>query len=341
MTQKLDVTLGAMVGLAKRKSVLATALMLAAGSMSLVPCELVAKQVGTSPDNIAVHNLMPGFWHFWEAANGRPPDQQLQSWESLYIQPNSKVFADLAAPCAKHLTPEALKRDYFPTLSEYISQIHSIENSMPALIEKTRLGFVKVFPDMRWSGEIYIMASAGCFNGRSQQIQGRDALLLGLDDIAELHETNLPPLLDHELFHRYQHAFFPFEPERNEPLWVRLWAEGMATYVSRKLNPSATNMDTLWIDDAHVKELDSRIANIAADFLNHFASTSPRQASLYFLDDESKDPNIPARAGYYLGLRVAERLGKKYSVQEMAHWNRSQAEPHIGAALKQMQEEKR
>jgi uncharacterized protein YjaZ len=190
---------------------------------------------------------------------------------------------------------------------------------------------------MRWSGDIYMMASAGCFNGRSQRIHGREALLLGLDDIAELHDTNLSPLLDHELFHRYHHGFFPFEPGNDEPLWVRLWAEGLATYVSRKMNPSASNMDTLWIADPKINELDDRRSFLAADFIKRFASTSQRDASPYFLDERGTDPNIPPRAGYYLGLRVVEDLSRSYSLQQMAHWNRAEAEPHIQAALRHLQ----
>jgi hypothetical protein len=230
----------------------------------------------------------------------------------------------------------ALEEEFFPTLPALIPEIRSLAESMPGLIAQTRRRFQQAFPDMHWSGDIYIMASAGCFNGRSQVAEGHNALLLGLDDIAQLHETNLPPLLDHELFHRYQHQYFAFEPGNEEPLWVRLWAEGMATYVSRRLNRSATNMDTLWISDANVRKMDNRKGKLAADFLAHFDSTSKTEASLYFLDDESKDSNVPARAGYWLGLRVAEQLGRQYPLRIIARWDHEQAKPKIRQVLEGM-----
>jgi hypothetical protein len=286
--------------------------------------------------NVRIHDLMPDFWLFWNAAKNESPLQQLESWRSLYIQPNAALFADLAAPCAKHFSDRSLETDYFPTLPQFISEIHSLQQAMPGIVADARQRIQKAFPDMAWSGDIYIMASAECFNGRSQQIGGSNALLLGLDDIAEEHETNLPPLLDHELFHRYQHAFFLFEPERDEPLWVRLWAEGMATYVARRLNPSATEQDTLWITEPVMKELKHRRAMLAADFLSRFSSESQHDAAVYFLDDRSQDPNIPPRTGYFLGLEVAEQLATRYPPQQMAHWDRTQAETHIREALKRM-----
>jgi hypothetical protein len=100
------------------------------------------------------------------------------------------------------------------------------------------------------------MVALGCFNGRSQVIAGRESLLLGLDNIAYLHETNLTPLIEHELFHRYHYPHFEFHPEQDQPLWVRLWAEGLATYVEQQLNAKASPMDTMSITEGTLQTLD-------------------------------------------------------------------------------------
>ena len=42
------------------------------------------------------------------------------------------------------------------------------------------------------------------------------------------------------------------------------------------------------------------------------------------------------RAGYYLGLRVAERLAAYHSLTDMAHWSREQAESKVRAGLDQL-----
>lgn len=270
------------------------------------------------------------------AAQGTAPAQQLQPWRSLYVQPNESIFGDLDAPCARHFSSTSLEKDFFPTLSGLVPEMRRLEQSLPSTIDQTRLGFQQQFPDMPWSGDIYLMASAGCFNGRSQMISGRQALLLGLDDIVGLHKTNLPVLLDHGLFHRYHHSFFAFEPERDEPMWVRLWAEGMATYVSRSLNPSASNWELLWMTDEKVALLQGNLSQFSASFLRSFNSTSKADADNYFNLDDSNDPRIPGHTGYYLGMRLAELLNRQYSLKTMAHWDRAEAEPHIHQALEQL-----
>lgn len=279
---------------------------------------------------------MPSFWDFWTAAKGKPASHQLQAWQSFYIQPNTAVFNDLNTPCARHFGTAALVQDYFPALPRYVLGMQALELSLPKTISHTRQKFQKTFPDMDWRGTIYLMASAGCFNGRSQKIGGGEALLLGLDDIVGLHETNLPPLLEHELFHRYHHAFFAYEPDHEEPMWVRLWAEGMATFISERLSPSATYMDTMWMTDKKVADLYTDSAVLAASFLHSFDSTAQADADNCFLQDVSSDPNIPGHTGYYLGMRVAKLLSRHYSMVQMAHWNRTQAEPLIRGALQQI-----
>jgi hypothetical protein len=211
-----------------------------------------------------------------------------------------------------------------------------LESSLPEIISQTREKFQKSLPDMAWRGNIYLMASGGCFNGRSQMIGDKESLLLGLDEIVGLHETNLPPLLEHELFHRYHHRYFAYEPERNEKMWIRLWAEGMATYVSRNLSPSASYMDTMWMDDKKIADLNANASALATSFLLRFDSTTQADADHYFLQDVSSDPEIPGHTGYYLGMRVAKLLNEHYSLDTMAHWGRSEAEPHIHEALQKI-----
>ncbi len=299
---------------------------------------MVCLPSGASPqsakgqDTVQLIDLMPDFWSFWDRAEGKPASQQLSAWQVRYVQPNAAVFHDLETPCARHLNSAAAE-DYFGDLPELISGMRTLESSLPETISRARLKFQGAFPDMAWRGDIYLMASAGCFNGRSQKIAGREALLLGLDDIVGLHETNLPPMLEHELFHRYHHSFFAFEPEQDEPMWVRLWAEGMATYVSTELSPSATHMETMMMTDQKVADLNANRAGLAASFLRVFDSTAQSDADPYFLQDVSDNPGVPGHTGYYLGFLVAQLLNRQYSLIEMAHWDRAQAESQVRRAL--------
>ncbi|MHB8812033.1 MAG: hypothetical protein ACYDAE_02080 [Steroidobacteraceae bacterium] len=70
--------------------------------------------------------------------------------------------------------------------------------------------------------------------------------------------------------------------------------------------------------------------------MGRFSSSSQADATRYFSDD-STSPLIPTRAGYYLGFRVSEYLGRRCSMQAMAHWNHAEAKPRIVAALRHLQ----
>jgi hypothetical protein len=82
-----------------------------------------------------------------------------------------------------------------------------------------------------------------------------------------------------------------------------------------------------------VQQVDHRQSELAADFLKRFDSTSGKDASVYFNDDNSKDSFVPARSGYELGVLVARRLAGHYTMRAMAHWSQQEAKPRIRKAL--------
>lgn len=289
-----------------------------------------------SPGVIRVRNLMPDFWNFWRAAQREPSGVKLGIWRRLYRNPNAAVFADLKTTCGKDLRPRALETQYFPVLKSVIPGMRALSARLPKLIASVEARFIRAFPDMRWRGPIYIMASAGCFNGRSQLIHGRQALLLGVDDIVALHETNLAPLITHEMFHRYHYFHFAFEPELPQPLWVRVWAEGMATFVAHRLNPSASVYDLTWIRPGEIASINAHIASITRRFVRRLNSSSRTDATDYF-SSNGRNTRIPPRVGYYLGLKVAEYLAHRYSMRTMARWNHAQAKPRILMALRHLE----
>jgi hypothetical protein len=98
---------------------------------------------------------------------------------------------------------------------------------LPQKLTVAQSRFLEMFPDMQWAGDIYVMASGYCFDGRAQLIQGRSAVLFGVDVMVHFGEQELVPIMDHELFHRYHHDFFDFEGSSGYPLWThfgrRVW----------------------------------------------------------------------------------------------------------------------
>jgi hypothetical protein len=276
---------------------------------------------------------MPEFWMFWTAAKDQPTDRQAQLWQDVYVRPHQAVFDDLAKPCKDEFDPEWARTKYFPSLPKIVTAMHAMADSLPQKLATAQNRFLKLFPDMRWAGDIYVLASGHCFNARAQMIQGRNAVLFGVDDIVALGQKDLVPGIDHELFHRYHHDFFDFEPSSDYPLWTVLWAEGMAQYVSERLNPEASERDLSLIPIGMAQTVERRQAELAADFLKRFDSTEEHDATVYFNNSNSKDPFVPARAGYELGVLVVRELSKHNSIQAMAHWSQQEAKPKLRDAL--------
>jgi hypothetical protein len=284
----------------------------------------------------AIHDFTPDFWRFWEAAQNQPVERQAQLWQQLYVSKHQAVFDELAQACKGQWNDDWFRAHYLPELPQAVPAIRTIAASLQQQLDAASRRFLQTFPDMQWSADIYVMASGSCFDGRAQTIQGRSALLFGVDTMSALGQRNLIPVMHHELFHRYHRSFFEFEASGAYPLWTALWAEGLATYVAKELNPSASEIDRGMVPLGMVRQVDDRRAELAADFLRRFDSTAQKDAIVWFNDTNSKDAVVTARAGYQLGALVAGELSKQYSLQTVAHWSHAEAKPKIRAALEQM-----
>ena len=286
--------------------------------------------------SFAIHDFMPDFWQFWAAAENQPVERQAELWENLYVSKHQAVFDDLAGPCKDQWEPVWARTRYFPNLPRIAPSMRDATANLPEKLSATQARFLERFPDMKWAGDIYVMASGYCFNGRAQMIQGRGAILFGMDATVALGQKDLSPGMTHELFHRYHHQFFDFEGSSNYPLWTTLWAEGMAQYVSEELNPGASDADLAHVPIGTIPNVDARRQELAEDFLKRFASTQEADAKIWFNDTNSKDPFVPPRAGYELGVLVVRDLAKHYSLLTMAHWPQSEAQPKIQETLAAM-----
>lgn len=272
-----------------------------------------------------VHDLTPGYWKFLAEAK-RSPFQVQQAWTRHYFGPNRKVLAYVQCPLlASGRLPlsGAVQGIWFESTMRQATI--ALRKTLPQALRRLRTRF----PDNTWRGDIYIMSSLGCFAGRAQSVNGRQAMLLGIDVIASTGNTNPTVLLTHELFHLYHQQFF--KPTA-DPLWAKLWSEGLATYASETLNPGAT-LKALALPDDMVKAVDRDRARLVADLASHLNERDSRAVTLYFRTDRRTEP-VPPKAGYYLGLLVVRLLvSQGHNVTEMAHWNAAMAETQVRQSL--------
>jgi len=253
-------------------------------------------------------DLMPAFWTFWEAARNALPAEQYRLFEELVRKPNAAVYAGVFQGSSK--PPWEL-------IARSLEKLPEIEGGMRALsgrLSKELPGeldaFRKAFPRFRCATPVYVLYSAGAFDGATRDVEGRPALMFGLDVIARLKE-DLSPLFAHELFHVYHGEVVTEEPETFG--WA-LWSEGLATYVSRRLNPKVPEQQICCLPPiGPVRAAMDRLAPEASRLLD---SERREDYARYFLG--GADLDIPSRSGYYLGYLLATEAGKTRTLEQLA-----------------------
>jgi hypothetical protein len=217
-----------------------------------------------------------------------------------------------------------------------------IRSELPQYIRR----FGEVLPDARWDSiTFYIMPWLFISNGGGgPSSAGGEVMIFGVDAVARDQGASgdLAPLFYHELFHLYHsriqgmvHPDSERLPRSRTPLWRLLWAEGLATYAASRLSPSSS-LDAV-VGDSLAERVKPRLSELARDLRTHLDSTSAGTFRLY-MTAMSRGPELPpARAGYYIGMLVAERLGQTRSLAQLARLGGSQLRSLIEKELRNLE----
>ncbi len=154
---------------------------------------------------------------------------------------------------------------------------------------------------------VVLLAGTTAANGWVDVYEGRPTLFLEL--------SQLPPapydavLVAHELTHvAHQRRRAGVWPETVAAL---LFAEGLATAVSRDLVPGLGDAGYLWFAAGHQPWLDACAAaypTVAAELAGVLESTDPVVGRRLFSAGAGHSGTLPVRAGYYAGLRLIAEM---------------------------------
>ena len=114
----------------------------------------------------------------------------------------------------------------------------------------------------------------------------------------------------------------------------RIWGEGLATYVSGRMNPGADEL-ALLLTDKNLSAARERLGFLASLALEHLDDTSSVYAKPW-LQGGTSDKEVPARAGYLVGLHVAERIGRERSLTELARMSPTEVRVQMEATLREI-----
>lgn len=104
-------------------------------------------------------------------------------------------------------------------------------------------------------------------------------------------------------------------PRGEVPLYWALWQAGLASYISERLNPTASLGEVL-LDSTLVRRVQPRLTAVVGDILGHLDSLSPGVHQDY-LSGTPRSPDMISRAGYYVGLLVGRRVARGRTTSEL------------------------
>lgn len=206
----------------------------------------------------------------------------------------------------------------FAPLTE--EHLRAVADSAVPGFDKAQSEFTKAFADFDCETQVGFGVSLMHFDGHVSDNAGRTHLLFGIDMIAILHQPeDMSTLFAHELFHVYHRQIMGASvPKDDSVTWWAMWEEGLATYVSRQMNQPRDEQGALWFPKDIVVQMDKPgvMGAAAKQMLADFDTTAHN--ALWFQIGKSA-PGFPERAGYLMGLRMAEQLGKDHSLSWLAH----------------------
>ena len=306
---------------------------------------LIFSKANDLVDHSKITNWGNNFASFWKKAKGVPFSKQLSLWDELVENPHEQFYSKVVwrntdSPDFLERKTKRLKEVFtaYASQSEEVqANFDDFDTTLKSQIRKFRV----VFPSAAFT--IPIMAiPAPTFNGKTDSYDdhGRKHFLaFGVDTLTIRHD-NPDVLYSHELFHVYHGEASGIKDDGasdDSTLIDSLWAEGLATYVSKELNPSAT-MNSVFMDSVLAETPEGKLPSLAESFLKVkdemvHSKQHPEVYGQWFLLNKCPSSLTPCRSGYFLGYHVAKRLRQQYSLDEMAHWPFQNAEQKVVATL--------
>lgn len=284
-----------------------------------------------------VENLMPEFRQFLLAYSHADRAQQRNAFTRLFIVPHAELYN---TETLGNGGPQSRGLDEFlKDMPADVSRIHTISRIVQDGFPKYVMRFRGMFPRFTCAETIYFYPALYAFDGAVRTVDGHPALLFGVDTIAEIYNpTDVQILFDHELLHRYNaHETGVEAAAPGNRLYLPLWSEGLAVYVSHVMNPEVP----LYIALGRPSDMQQRAfplrAKLAREFMRVFDSTSFEDYATYF-EGGASHSGFPSRAGYYLGYLVVTRIAAEThaNLPALAQLHGSRLRSFVWAQLQQI-----
>jgi hypothetical protein len=290
-------------------------------------------------------SLMPAYWQFLRE-NQNAAASTLARFRTLVVTPNRDVFDAVAAGWME----DANLQEFIRRLEGKSQKLRQVDNQFPRRLSEAWQGFTKQVPDLKPGATVYLIpAPRAAVGGAVRPLGVQNAVIFGAEEISTVIESQraLNVLVQHEMTHLYHmqvnpeirqmiaEVYMPPYATDRARLYQVLWLEGLAAYMSKNLNPEATDKEVL-LSDSVAADVKALWPKIGADIREHLDSSKKNDIDVYLFDNDATG-QIPKRAGYYVGMLVTERLARKYSFAELCRLSGPQLRFEVEQALRSLE----
>jgi hypothetical protein len=271
-------------------------------------------------------DLMPAYEKFAAETAGLPPQQRA----AVFVGDFAHRYPDYYAPDvfgdAARMQASALRyfdpgraAIVFPNVPPLTAErLVALGRVVGPQFVRQQQRFMRTFNDFSCDTTVEFGVSLMKFDGHPVEFGGKRYLLFGVDVIAMLHEpADMPAFFDHEIFHLYHRQIMGLRaPQGDAPAWWTMWTEGLATYVSQRMNPGLDAQQVFWYPRDMVLRMEQERARAARLMLRDIDKTGP-DGDRWFLASAAVE-GLPIRAGYYLGYLFAKSQGEGRRLPQLA-----------------------
>ena len=288
----------------------------------------------SAAEKCAVVDLMPPFW---QALAGSDPAAQMRT---SVVEPYPDLYNDKFVRLAQGAAWQLELAHEKAYAEAHRTEIDATEQYLAANAPHFMQEFRKTFPDYRCNFTFYIAPSFGHMDGSAVIVNGQYRIIFAPDVIPRLHTlSELKVLIDHETFHilhRQVTGVFGVDEEAVPTIEAALWSEGLATLVSWRMNPGVS-LDVALLQPGIPERARAYLPALATGLLMRLEDKDPSTYDRYFAGGQLPD-GYPARAGYYVGLLLAQDLSKRYTLRQLARLTGPALHSAIVSGLQQLRE---
>ena len=282
-------------------------------------------------------NVVDDFLAYHREAKDLDAAGRAAAWDRLLESRHPDFFSDSIYRAKEGEEREEFKRariaefwaDFAPRIDEIAKRTEGIEETIHDVVREFR----RHLPDFRGDADFFVTISFS-YRGKVMKVGDRDALAIGIEKFGPDDDLSLRVTIAHELFHLFHFRSF----NAGGGLYRTLWAEGLATYASAVVVPGHRRSDYLGFPAEKMNRCADLLTAMAADLKKHMGENDPRLKRVYF-GAEDNDTRVPPEAGYYVGLLIAESLGRETPLPKLARLPAEEVFRLVAAELARLAED--